>query len=962
MKAVVVLLFLVASFSASVRAETSVTETEAVAQTEAVAEQQAESTLAVAADSETEAESEAQAASEIVAESEAAAEGESESEAEAETEAATESQTELDAAHENTVQTLEEYTEKAHALRDEIVSSEHSLMEAMAQIDSCPPGELSALMARAKKQISHLFQIKALYLAIKQQETQLRALVDAGTGSRVPNLAPKRPAPQAPRARTQPSAAAPKTTDYAGLSSMNAKLHNALARLEAVTKRLAVVEHRQAKSKTATLVIAGQMETDEKRLNKHSRVLRRVRDSVKAIKAQIARLEKSVKRSGAAEQRLTPKAGKKAGKKYGPKKSKKQLKTRALHLVKCLQKCRSSHPKGHKAGAKKCALKCFRAHSHSAQPHKIVPYTPKRAAKRAAKRKAARRTAKARAARRAAKGKGKGKGKGKAVKRAAPKGESKAAKAKRVAAYRKCVKACPIARAKTARTRMLVRSNAARAKCRKACAARYAAPKAAAAKKPTNQALKTCFKSCRKGKRWDQKCLKSCRARFAPKKQWSAKKLNACFVTCRGRSRVVMKGKRRVTVRGKYNKKCVAACRKRFGRPPKAVARKPNVLLKRCYNTCKKVSGKGRARRTRWDMKCVKRCRTRYTHRTRAPHTAAYKACLKRCRPGKAFARCKKACAKHNRASPMKVVSPSAKAVAAAIKGLHKKPVAKPSRPETWEDVVRDSRRLLKKSVRLRDLVHKQVAHHFDTKDVEGRKYNGWWSIWDVLKGVKPGAHYTGRAKAIAADVKQIMAPALARAADGPYGEVVSVLKGADDAFSSKYTKELGSPALDLTVDPKFDGYVEQPLPGAHIKHVPYNPKKPYEPSQYAWKKSPPLSRLPELKDEYSDNLSPVYVKDFKAVPRKAPEPTQPFALATKNYDYPQIPYSFPVTMVQHDPTTKNPHVRAPTPGFHPDWPEFRFQQTEAAAPAAPTAVAAAAPQNAELAQAQPMTEGTNDA
>jgi len=159
--------------------------------------------------------------------------------------------------------------------------------------------------------------------------------------------------------------------------------------------------------------------------------------------------------------------------------------------------------------------------------------------------------------------------------------------------------------------------------------------------------------------------------------------------------------------------------------------------------------------------------------------------------------------------------------------------------------VVRDSRRLLKRTVKLRDLVHKQVGRYMDTKDVEGRKYNGWWSIWDVLKGVKPGSHYTGRAKQIASDVKQIMEPALAKAADGPYGEVVTVLKGADEAFSSKYTKELGSPALDLSVDPKFDGYVEKPLPGARIRHVPYNPKKPYAltAQQKKWKKKRRLSR-----------------------------------------------------------------------------------------------------------------------
>jgi len=200
------------------------------------------------------------------------------------------------------------------------------------------------------------------------------------------------------------------------------------------------------------------------------------------------------------------------------------------------------------------------------------------------------------------------------------------------------------------------------------------------------------------------------------------------------------------------------------------------------------------------------------------------------------------------------------------------------------------------------------------------------------------------------------MQPALAKAADGPYGEVVNVLKGADEAFSSKYTRELGSPALDLTVDPKFEGYVEKPLPGARIKHVPFNPKKPYDPSAHTWHKTPPLSRLPEIRDEtYDENLAPIYARQFKITPRKAPAAAQPFNLRTKNWDYPQIPYSYPVTMVSHDPQYKNPHVRAPTPGFHTEWPEFRFQQTATSADAAAPAAPAAAAQ-------QPMTEGTNDA
>jgi len=252
------------------------------------------------------------------------------------------------------------------------------------------------------------------------------------------------------------------------------------------------------------------------------------------------------------------------------------------------------------------------------------------------------------------------------------------------------------------------------------------------------------------------------------------------------------------------------------------------------------------------------------------------------------------------------------------------------------------------------------VAKHFDTKDVEGRKYNGWWSIYDVLKSIKPGKHFTGRAKEIDADVRQILAPALAKAENGPYGDVVAALKGADAANPSKYTRELGSPALDLTVDPKFSGYVEKPLPGAKIRQVPYNPVKPYDPSQHTWHKTPPLSRLPEMVDEdYDENLRPVYAREFKITPRKTPEPKQPFDLKTKSYDYPQIPYSYPVTMVSHNPKWKNPHVRAPTPGFHPEWPEFRFQQTQTSADAAAPADAQAAPAPAPAAQEQPMTEGT---
>jgi len=266
---------------------------------------------------------------------------------------------------------------------------------------------------------------------------------------------------------------------------------------------------------------------------------------------------------------------------------------------------------------------------------------------------------------------------------------------------------------------------------------------------------------------------------------------------------------------------------------------------------------------------------------------------------------------------------------------------------------VRDSRRLLKKSVKLRDVVHKQVAHYQDKKDVEGRKYNGWWSIWDVLRGVKPGKHYTRRAKEIAHDAKQIIAPATDAAEKGRYGPIVSVLKGADESFSTKYTKELGSPALDLATNPHFDGYVEKPLAGARVKFIPYNPRKPYD-NHHRWTKTPSLSRLPEIKDEpYTNDLSPIYAHDFKIKPRHREETKIPFDLKTKNWDTKHIPYTYPVTMVKHNPRLHNPHVRKPTPGWHEDWPEYEHHynaMVEEAATAPADAPQAEAPAEGPMA------------
>jgi len=398
--------------------------------------------------------------------------------------------------------------------------------------------------------------------------------------------------------------------------------------------------------------------------------------------------------------------------------------------------------------------------------------------------------------------------------------------------------------------------------------------------------------------------------------------------------------------------KCVKSCRTKYGRR----GGKKSKALKTCYKTCR-TAKRGKNGRRGWNMKCVKACRQKHGYRRRrAPHTAAYKACLKRCQPGKKGIRCRRACAKHNRPAKIKrIVSPSNKAVKAALKGLKKKTKAKKSdRPETWEDVVRQSRKLLKRSVRLRDLVHKQVARYQDTKDVEGRKYNGWWSIWDVLKGVKPGKHYTKRAKEINSDVKQIMSAPINEAARGPYREVIHVLKGADDSFSTKYTRELGMPAFQLAS--QTDDYVEKPLPGARIRTIPYNPKKPYEASdnRHVWKRSPPLYRLPEIRDEpYNGNLKPIFVKDFK-MPKRLETP-EPFALKKKNWDYPQIPFSYPVRMVKHNPKKDNPHVRHPTPGFHTEWPEYASLAETHTDAAASTAAATPAPP-----QAAPMKEGSD--
>jgi hypothetical protein len=483
-------------------------------------------------------------------------------------------------------------------------------------------------------------------------------------------------------------------------------------------------------------------------------------------------------------------------------------------------------------------------------------------------------------------------------------------------------------------------------KCVKSCRTKYGKRKSR-----KNKALKKCYKTCRTAKRgkngrrgWNMKCVKSCRSKHGKRKNKALKK---CFKTCRT-------AKRGKNGRRGWNMKCVKSCRQKHGR-------KVNRALKKCYKTCR-TAKRGKNGRRGWNMKCVKACRQKHGRKRRAvPRTAAYRACLRRCQPGKRGARCRRACARFNRPAKIgRVVSPSSKAVAAALRGLKKKKGGKKSnRPETWEDVVRQSRHLLKRSVKLRNLINKQVARYQDTNDVEGRKYNGWWSIWDVLKGVKPAKHYTKRAKEIDSDVKQIVTAPINVAAHSKYGEIINVLKGADDSFSTKYTREIGSPAVDFGT--AVDEYVEKPLEGAKIRTIPYNPAKPYEArdNRHVWKRSPPLWRLPEIANEpYDGNLKPVFAKDFK-MPKRL-QTDEPFALKTKNWDYPQIPYSYPVRMVKHNPKQDNPHVRQPTPGWHAEWPEYSSFAESPAAPTADAAQAAAATPANDAPQGAPMKEGTD--
>jgi len=121
---------------------------------------------------------------------------------------------------------------------------------------------------------------------------------------------------------------------------------------------------------------------------------------------------------------------------------------------------------------------------------------------------------------------------------------------------KKCLAKCPRSK-KNAKRRSR--------RCTRRC---YRSARAARGKKrrASNPKLKTCFKTCRKGKKWNRKCVRSCRKRFATKKKWSSKKLKSCYKTCRGKARTVVRrnkktGKsRRIRVKGKWNMPCVRSC------------------------------------------------------------------------------------------------------------------------------------------------------------------------------------------------------------------------------------------------------------------------------------------------------------------------------------------------------------------------------------------------------------------
>jgi len=117
-----------------------------------------------------------------------------------------------------------------------------------------------------------------------------------------------------------------------------------LTRLEHLSKRVLKAERKIAKGKKATLIIAKQMETDELRINKHSRVLIRLRRKLKQLTQQVIELRGKLLRSRqgkrksrvlrpapGAQLKLTKGKGKGKGKSKGQRKAFRPRKPRRSH-------------------------------------------------------------------------------------------------------------------------------------------------------------------------------------------------------------------------------------------------------------------------------------------------------------------------------------------------------------------------------------------------------------------------------------------------------------------------------------------------------------------------------------------------------------------------------------------------------------------------------------------------------
>jgi hypothetical protein len=722
----------------------------------------------------------------------------------AEADASAASESEVDERTSSLSEQMSAYKRAIAELKNKITAGEQTVMDELARIDVCPAGQVASLMAKAKNDIQSLQRVQALYVALRQQEAKLSALLKQRGVKTDVKAHPVKPTARAalkkafdkvagkaaPKKSTNSLAKAAKgapITDASTLKDCNANMKQALSKMSAFAARLdkaeAGIAANTQRNKATSTTLVGQ----------HSQ-LAKIEKKMAEISTQLRKLVARVMPEA------LPKSAAKPTKKAGT-------------LSKLIKK-----PAAGKAVAAKPTKKAG-----------VVSKVAKPSKKNAKNAKAVVPS------------------KGKAVKK------PKFPKIKKCKLDKKTgKKICKMVQAPCYRNKRTGKITCpGHIGCRRSMKTGRIVCKRKAGSK------KRCFKSKKTGK---LVCRRSRRRCYKNKKT----------------GKLVCRRSRRRCYKNKKTGKLV--CPRRNNK----LQRK----LKRMAKNQKKV------------LKATKASAAAAARAAAAAKLAIKKA--KQFASAKAIAAAKAAAAK------------AAATRKALRKNLKKAKALKPKtrvQREKWADIVRQSRKLLKRTVRIKDLLSRQLAQYQDTNDVEGRKFNGWASIWDYIKGIKPAKYWSDRSKEIERDVRSIMSPAESRAAaESAYSGVAQLLKAADDTFATKFTKKMGNPALPLLMSgPTKEDYTLPPIKGAKIRVIqndPTSPNKPEHATGVSW------SELENIPDD-PQGLSPVYVSQYRH-PHKQVKAKQALPEYDPKWRYPRVPYSYPVRVVEHDPKKGNPHIKTP--------------------------------------------------